>query len=332
MSRFQLSAAVRSATPLFVGLCGPSGCGKTFSALRLASGIQSVVGGELAVIDTEASRALHYADKFRFLHLPFGAPFSPDDYWEAIKQCIDAGAKTIVIDSMSHEHEGPGGVLEQHDDEVHRLAKAWKTSESNVQFPAWAEPKGKRRRLVNNILQVRINLVLCFRAKKKVKMPTKEERQNGQREPINLGWMPIAGEEYAYEMTALGVLPPGAKGVPDWTPLEPGSELVTKRPSQFEGVLKPGAQLSEEMGAAMARWAMGTSAPERTTRNEPSELCQTFLRRMQACPDSVELERIVSDVTEANDLTAAETALLEKALRKRRGQLPHPDPKPAEAP
>jgi hypothetical protein len=262
MSRFQLSAGVRSATPLFVGLCGPSGCGKTFSALRLASGIRSVVGGELAVIDTEASRALHYADKFNFLHLPFGAPFSPDDYWEAISQCIKAGAKTIVIDSMSHEHEGPGGVLEQHDEEVQRLAKAWKTQESNVQFPAWAEPKAKRRRLVNNILQVRINLVLCFRAKKKVKMPTKEERQAGQRDPINLGWMPIAGEEYAYEMTALGVLPPGAKGVPDWSPLEPGSELVTKRPAQFEGVLTPGQQLSEEMGAAMARWAMGNSAPQ----------------------------------------------------------------------
>jgi len=259
MSRFTIGQAARGATPLFIGLAGVSGSGKTFSALRLATGIQRVSGGEIAVIDTEANRALHYADKFKFLHLPFSPPFSPNDYWEAIDTCIKAGAKTIVVDSFSHEHEGPGGVLEMHEQEVVRIAAAWRCSPETAQFPAWAEPKGQRRRLVNNILQVQCNMVLCFRAKRKVKM-VKNDR--GKSVPTDQGFMPIAGEEYAYEMGALGVLPPGSNGVPDWLTQDPGSEMITKRPAQFQDILKPGAQLSEEMGEAMARWSSGVkSAP-----------------------------------------------------------------------
>lgn len=257
MSRFQLRPAVRGVLPLFLGLCGPSGSGKTFSALRLATGIQRVVGGKIGFIDTEANRALHYADSFKFDHLPFPPPFSPDDYWEAINSCLVDGCKTIVIDSMSHEHEGPGGVLEWHTAEVERLCKSWGQPESAVQFPAWAEPKAARRRLLNNILQVQVNLVMCFRAKRKIAMPTSEQKRAGQRNPIDLGWMPVAGQEYAYELTALGVLPPGSKGIPDWRVTDPGTEMVVKRPAQFEQIMRDEKQLTEDMGEAMARWAQG---------------------------------------------------------------------------
>lgn len=257
MSRFQLRPAVRGVLPLSIGLCGASGSGKSFSAGRLATGIQRVVGGKIGWIDTEANRALHYAESFRFDHLPFPPPFSPDDYWDAINTCVVDGCKTIIIDSMSHEHEGPGGVLEWHQAEVERLSKAWGQPEAAVQFPAWAEPKSARRRLLNNILQVNVNLVCCFRAKRKVSMPTADQKRAGQRNPIDLGWMPIAGQEFAYELTVLGVLPPGCKGVPDWRVTDPGSEMVTKRPAQFERILTDHKQLSEDMGEAMARWAQG---------------------------------------------------------------------------
>lgn len=280
-----------------------------------------MVGGELAVIDTEASRALHYAESFSFLHLPFGAPFSPDDYWEAISECIARGAKTIVVDSMSHEHEGPGGVLEQHDAEVARMVSQYRMPEAAAQFPAWAAPKAKRRRLIQQLLQVKVNLVLCFRAKKKIKMPTKEERASGIREPISLGWMPIAGEEFAYEMTAMGVLPPGSRGIPDWSPLDPGSELITKRPSQFEGVLLDGQQLSEAMGAGMARWASGVAAPAKPTL---SGQCLAYLGQLKACSDMDAHAKISDAIVEDNSLNEAETALLSKALDKRAHQLSKP--------
>src|SRR6185503_11962739 len=106
--------AVRSAVPLLVGLTGPSGSGKTFSALRIGTGIQKIVGGEVFGIDTEANRMLHYADKFKFRHIPFLAPFDPLSYLDALKHCLKKGAKTVIIDSTSHIHEGPGGTLEEH--------------------------------------------------------------------------------------------------------------------------------------------------------------------------------------------------------------------------
>jgi predicted ABC-type transport system involved in lysophospholipase L1 biosynthesis ATPase subunit len=86
--------AVREKTPLLVGLVGPSGTGKTFSALRLAAGVQRVSGGDVFVVDTEARRALHYADRFKFRHVQFDAPFGPLDYLAAIEHCVRKGAGT----------------------------------------------------------------------------------------------------------------------------------------------------------------------------------------------------------------------------------------------
>jgi hypothetical protein len=310
MSRFVATQAKRGALPLFVGLCGASGSGKTFSALRLAAGIQRVCGGELVVIDTESNRALHYADRFAFKHLPFSPPFSPDDYWEAIQAAVAAGARTIVIDSMSHEHEGPGGVLELHEKEAERIQKAWGCSADTAQFPAWKEPKGQRRRLINNILQLHCNLVVCFRAKRKVKM---QKNERGKQVPTDQGWMPIAGDEYAYEMTALGVLPPGSSGVPDWKTTDPGSELVTKRPAQFHDILKPGAQLTEDMGEAMARWAAGTL--------ELSERAKKMEAAISAAPDLTTLEALGAELALMKDLNEHDTKSLRRAYSARKKAL-----------
>lgn len=270
MSRFTIGQASRRPVPLLVGVCGPSSSGKTFSMLRVASGIARVCGGSIGVIDTENGRALHYADRFSFLHLPFSPPFSPEDYWEAIQVAAAAGCKTIIIDQLSHEHEGPGGVLEMHETEVERMVgSGWRPDAA--QFPAWAKPKAQRRKLIQNMLQLNVNLICGFRAKRKVKIEKTERNGRTRNEPVDQGWMPIAGDEYAYEMTALAVLPPGSKGVPDWLTQDPGSELVRKCPKQFEGILKAGAQLSEDMGEAMARWAAGDAAPAQAAPNSAAD-------------------------------------------------------------
>lgn len=203
---FDDKPAVRGSTPLLFGLIGPSGSGKTYSALRLATGMQRVFGGEILLIDTESRRALHYANLFKFRHVEFRAPFSPDDYLAAIAHCVGKGARTIIVDSMSHEHEGAGGVLEWHASEVERLMAAWRCGEEKVNIPAWNKPKAARRRLINAILQMEANFLFCFRAKDKIKI--------GNQKVTQLGSMPIAGEEFVYELTAKSLLLPGANGVP----------------------------------------------------------------------------------------------------------------------
>jgi ABC-type oligopeptide transport system ATPase subunit len=252
---FEDKPAMRERVPLLVGLVGPSGGGKTFSALRLATGIQKATGGDIHFVDTEARRALHYADRFKFRHLAFGAPFSPLDYLAAIEHCIKKGAKTIIVDSMSHEHEGPGGVLEWHEAEHKK-----KGGGENTKFAAWAIPKAARRRLINSILQLEANFIFCFRAKEKIKLATKQERANGEDAIKPLGFMPIAGEEFVFEMTVNALLLPGAGGVPTWNPSGIGEHQMVKLPEQFRKLfLEKQQPLSEQLGEQMAIWAAGTA-------------------------------------------------------------------------
>lgn len=242
---FEDKPAVREQTPLLVGIMGPSGGGKTYSSLRLATGIQRVTGGEIYFVDTEARRALHYAESFKFRHIDFKAPFGPLDYLAAIEHCVAKGAKTIIVDSLSHEHEGPGGVLEMHDEALERMG-----GQQSKTFLAWKEPKMQRRRLLNTMLQMPVNFIVCFRAKEKLKL------EKGK-DPLNLGFMPICGEEFVFEMTANCLLLPKADGIPTWLTDFQGEKLMMKLPLQFQDIFKDSQPLSESIGEQMAQWARG---------------------------------------------------------------------------
>lgn len=246
---FEDKPATRERVPLLVGLVGPSSSGKTYSALRLATGIARVTPGEIYVIDTEARRALHYASDFKFRHVTFPPPFSPGDYAAAIEHCVERGAGVIVVDSMSHEHEGQGGLLEMHAAEVKRLAPKF-GGEAKANFAAWNKPKAERRKMINTVLQTPCNFVFCFRAKPKLKVKKGKD-------PEELGYMPIAAEEFIFEMTVNVLLLPGAGGVPTWHPEEMGEKAIVKRPSWADRFFKKGQPLDEDTGEALARWAAG---------------------------------------------------------------------------
>jgi hypothetical protein len=240
--------------------------------------VQRVVGGEIFVIDTEQRRSLQYAEKFRFHHVPFGAPFSPLDYLAAIEHCVKREAKTIIVDSMSHEHEGPGGVLEEHDVEAKRLAAAWHVSEEKAQMAAWAAPKKKRRQLISTIIQLGCNAIFCFRAKEKMDM----------KDPRNIrprGLLPQAGEEFIYEMSVNFLLKPGADGVPSWDSEYRDEQLMTKRPLQFRDLLARPEQLSENIGEELARWAAGSAAVVAVTAEE-------LVSKYAACSDPATLRAL----------------------------------------
>ncbi len=255
--RFEISDAARTEVPLLVGAFGATHTGKPFSLLRLATGIQRVRGGRIVVIDTEARRALHYADKFTFRHMPFGAPFGPLDYLAACEDAVRDGASVIVIDSASHMHEGPGGMLEQHAANVQRMAgDDWKKAE-RVKMSAWIQPKQEFRRFVNSLLQMDVAILMAFRAKEKIKPVT-----GGQ--PQEQGWMPIISDELPYEMTINALLEPGCDGVPTWQPEHAASRGMVKLPQQFrDRFLNKKGPLDEDDGEYLARWAAG-DAPTAT--------------------------------------------------------------------
>lgn len=268
---FEARPARRERVPLLIGLTGPSGGGKTFSALRIATGIQQVSGGDIYFIDTESRRALHYADRFEFKHVPFDAPFGSLDYLEAIQFCVKQGAGVVIVDSMSHEHEGPGGLVDLHDSIVERMAGNDYAKRERVNMLAWSEPKTKRRELINGILRLNSNFIFCFRAKNSSK-PIKNP-QTGKNEVVQMGYMPIAGEEFVFEQTLNALLLPGAGGIPTWFPEERGERTMVKLPEQFRRLADRNKPLDESVGKHLALWARGeegsdTLAPDNPTAAE----------------------------------------------------------------
>ena len=258
MSRqFTIEKAVKKAVPLLIGLMGPSGGGKTYSALRLASGIQRVFPGDIIGIDTESNRMLHYADMFNFYHIPFTAPFGSLDYLEVLRFAESKKPSVIIIDSQSHEHEGIGGLLDFQEKELDRLAGDDYQKRQRIQLLSWKEPKSARRKLINGLLQINSNFIFCFRAKESSK-PVKNK--DGKTVIENFGFVPIAGDEFVFEMTINMLLLPHANGVPTWQSECKGERMMMKLPEQFRKIFEnKQVQLDESIGEQLALWAAGDS-------------------------------------------------------------------------
>ncbi len=250
--------AVREQTSMLLGLAGPSSSGKTFSALRLATGMAG--GDKIMMIDTEGRRGLHYADQFKFEHCNLTAPFRPQRYMEALIAAKALSPSVIIVDSQSHSHEGPGGLLEYHEEELTRMGGQDHAKRERVKFAAWIKPKQEQNLFVNSVLQLDINVIFCFRAKKKLMLV---KNQKGKIEPVDIGWQPICSDRFEFEMTALLMLPPNSQGIPELT------HESTKLQEQHKGLIKPGQQLTEDTGRALAEWARG--APPRPTQAAASE-------------------------------------------------------------
>jgi len=317
---FTVTDAKREQVPLNVALVGPTGSGKTGSGLELATGFQDVSGGDIGVIDSEARRALAYADapmfseptrRFKFKHLDFKAPFGPHDYMAAAQHLVDNGCKHIIVDSTSHMWEGPGGVHAMHDQEVERLMRAWRTdSVEKVNFPAWNLPKRAQTDFVNWMKQQPINWIFCFRAKEKMKMVNNK--------PVEQGWQAIGGEDLIYEMTLACLLLPQCDGQPIWNKTE--EKGVKALAQHFRPMFANNPRLSAAVGRDLAVWAKGAppaagSAPGATT---------TTSKKADAIPPRPMTEAIkksLLDATKDLELEAAQakkTELMEKYFGTRK--------------
>ena len=109
----QLRKAERKQAKIRMALQGPSGSGKTMSALLVANGITEN-WETVAVIDSENHSADLYASLGNYSVLQLSSPYTPERYIEAIQACEDDAMEVIIIDSISHEWEGKGGILNLH--------------------------------------------------------------------------------------------------------------------------------------------------------------------------------------------------------------------------
>jgi hypothetical protein len=337
MSKWDVTEGERGAVPLLIGLAGPSRSGKTFSALRLATGIQRIAGGDIGVLDTESKRAKHYAlkhdepakfGKFRFKHLNFEPPYASLRYLEAFKHLQGLGCKTIIIDSMSHEHEGAGGYLEQHEAETVRMMNEWHVPRGKAQMSAWQMPSANRTKLMLEVVNPAIHVILCFRCKEKIEMLTKQKQAElkaageleGDESVRDAGWMAIGGQELLYSLTIRALLLPGANGVPTWIPSKPGEKKWIGVEEEFRSFFMSGPPkpFDEEQGEALARWASGGELTARPPHPMDEKVAE-WIAAYETCKTAEEWSRI-TDLGLANGKALAKHQAVSLTAAKKTAQ------------
>jgi hypothetical protein len=247
---FTFRPAVRENVALIILLAGASGSGKTYTGMRLASGIAG--DKPFCVIDTEAGRAKHYADHFKFDHGDLAPPFTPERYAEAIKAADDAGYPVIMVDSFSHEWAGEGGCLDMQEEEFRRMGYNEK-----VKLLSWQKPKGEHKKMVSRLLQTRAHLIICLRAEEKIDMVKNRETGKMEVQPKVgpggfKGWLPICEKNLPFESTVSLLLLADVPGYPNPIKLQ----------EQHKAMFPQERAITEESGRKIALWASGV-APAR---------------------------------------------------------------------
>ena len=181
--------AERKSAKLRAALCGTSGSGKTYSALLLARGLAGP-SGKIAVIDTERGSASLYADVTDFDVAELTPPYSPARY----KALITAAAHdydVLIIDSITHEWSGEGGVLEMHD-------KATAVEPGRNSYTAWKNVTPHHTALVDAILAAPCHIIATMRSKTAYEI---QDNGKGKKAPVKIGTAPIQKEGMEYEFT-----------------------------------------------------------------------------------------------------------------------------------
>ncbi|XOQ16675.1 MAG: AAA domain-containing protein [Shouchella clausii] len=198
---FEVKKARREKQKLIAGLMGPSGSGKTLSALLMAYGMMreaypqaddNEIWSKIGIADTEHKRSLLYFDyQFdedskigEFYHINFEPPYTTERYQQAVMALKNEGVEVIIIDSLSHNWQGEGGIVEQHG------------SMSGNSFQNWGKLAPETTKLVRILTRNDVHIIATLRTKQEYAM---EQNAEGKMQPIKIGTKPVQKDEMEYE-------------------------------------------------------------------------------------------------------------------------------------
>lgn len=181
------SRAQRQRAKARVLIDGPSGSGKTKGALLIAKGL----GGKTAMLDTEHGSGSLYADVMEYDTVEMGPPFSPENYIKIIRAAEEGGYNNLIIDSITHEWTGSGGILETVDSA---------SGGPGGKFKAWAAATPRHNAFIDAILRSPINIIATVRSKQDFALV---EKDGGGKEVKKLGMAPITRDGMEYEFTCV---------------------------------------------------------------------------------------------------------------------------------
>jgi hypothetical protein len=178
-----LRKAARKQAKIKLAMEGVSGSGKSMSSLLLASGMAD--WSKIAVIDTENHSADLYAHLGEYNVLQLSKPFTPERYITAINTCEEAGMEVIIIDSITHEWDGSGGILDLHG------------NMPGNSFTNWAKMTPRHNAFVQKILESNCHIIATLRTKSEYALTDK----NGKMVPEKLGLKSIQRDGIDFEFT-----------------------------------------------------------------------------------------------------------------------------------
>lgn len=242
---FEIRPATRVGVKPLIRFYGKSSSGKTMSALLVGRGI---VGpkGRIILVDTESGRGELFADVIpgSYECVSVGPPFTPARYTEAI-EVAESKADIVIVDSLSHEHNGDGGLLDAQESELDRMAgDDWKKREA-CKMAAWIKPKLEHKKFIGRLLRLKCGLICCLRGEEKVHMVKDEGKTKIVTDQFS---SPIFDKNFIFELLINfetiakdgqgGYVIPRKITHPSITPLLP----------------KEGEQIGIAFGEALARW------------------------------------------------------------------------------
>lgn len=231
--------ARRSAVRAVIALYGPSGAGKTFTALQLGWGLAGGNSDEMGMLDTENGRGEMYDDCLvgtdgkvhEFWYDRLDPPFTPQRFIDKRNEFNQRKLKVLVEDTISHEWNGSGGVLEQ-------------VKKERASITGWRKWKPEHRKFVDSMLHSDMHHIVCLRS-------TNKTDWTDPQKPVSKGLMPVQQDEFLFEVTISIELAAGGK-----------SRYIHKCPAALEHIFgKQGewvdGYITPRHGIELKKWIEG---------------------------------------------------------------------------
>ena len=229
--------ATKDAVFLKLAITGPSGSGKTTAALRLARGLTGV-NGKIAVIDTENSSSLLYADKYDFDACVLEPPYTEEKFIGAIADAISAKYDCVIIDSFSHVWQA---ILDY---------KSKLDMRGGNSYTNWANAGAKFDSVLQAILVSKLHIICCMRSKMDYAIDTDER---GKKSIRKVGLAPIMRDGIEFEFSLVLDLDMNHKAV-----------ASKDRTRLFDSKIE---EITESTGEVLNNWRLGKSTLLKETAN-----------------------------------------------------------------
>ena len=246
---FVIKRAERTQVRLRLALQGSSGGGKTATSLLLAKGMIAELERRgvlpdlpchIGLLDTERDSAKLYSHIVPFDTIVLTPPYSPKRYLGAMRALEAAGYSVIILDQITHEWYGEGGILQM-----------VRESKEFNDFAKWNGPSQEHELFIDTLLKSPAHLIVTMRSKTAWVLEDEVGRDGKTRKkPKRIGMAAKQREGTEYEFTTLFDLEVGSNIA---TCLKDRTELFTVGEKVARDALLPASSPSQGIGVAWGK-------------------------------------------------------------------------------